>query len=163
MIPTQTLYAVYLGSLLLALLLQLVQLPDFLAAARPLWLPLTLSYWALTEPRVSTLLGGFLLGLAADILFGSVLGQHAAGLVMIAYAVQRLRSIFVLFPLWQATLALMPAWIGYALLMSWADSATAHSANAWLRWLPVLSTTLFWPLMYTLMERLMRREDEQEI
>lgn len=163
MISTRSLYIAYGTSLLMVMLLQLVQLPEFLAGARPMWLPLMLSYWALTEPRVSTLLGGFLLGIAADVLFGTVLGQHAIGLVIVAYLVQRLRSIFVLFPLWQATLALIPAWLLYAFVMFWVDGATLHQADPWLRWLPVFSTTLFWPLVYTVMELMMRREDDEEV
>ena len=162
MISTRTLYIIYSLSLLTAALLQLVQLPELLAAARPLWLPLMLTYWALTEPRVSTLLGGFLLGVACDVLFGTVLGQHALAFVIVVFMVQRLRSIFVLFPLWQATLVLAPVWLSYAFVMFWIDGATAHQANAWLRWLPVFSTTLFWPLVYTLMELLLRGVDEDD-
>lgn len=162
MISNRLLFTSYFLSLAAALLLQLLELPEFVAAARPMWLPLILAYWALTEPRVSVLLGGFILGLACDVLFGSVLGQHALGLVLTAYLVTRLRPIFALFPLWQATLALIPAWLLFAFTMFWIDGATGHQANVWLRWLPVLSTTLFWPLIYSIMEIMLgRREDEE--
>lgn len=162
MISVRALYITYGLSLLAALLLQLLELPDFAAAARPMWLPLILSYWALTEPRVSVLFGGFVVGLACDVLFGSALGQHALGLVVVAYLVTRLRSIFALFPLWQATLALIPTWLLYTFIMFWIDGATSHQANLWLRWLPVLSTALFWPLIYTIMEILLGRREEEE-
>ena len=150
-----TLRALYLGfflSLLAALVLQLIELPSLLAAARPMWLPLLLAYWALREPRVSALLPAFVFGLMLDVLFGTMLGQHALGLVIVVYFVARLRGIFVLFPLWQATLALIPAWFLFSFLMFWLDGITAHRADTWLRWLPVLSTSLFWPLVYTVME-----------
>lgn len=161
MISQRALVLVYSASLLLALLLQLIKLPDFLTAARPMWLPLVLAYWALTEPRVSALLGAFIMGLFSDVLFGAVLGQHALGLVLVVYLVTRLRSIFALFPLWQATLALIPTWLVFAFTLFWIDGATGHQANIWLRWLPVISTTLFWPLIYSVMEILMgRREGE---
>lgn len=155
------LYAGLLGSLLAAMLLQLIALPELLAAARPLWVPLVLSYWALREPRVSTLFPAFVSGLAMDVLFGSVLGQHALGFILVVYFVERLRGIFVLFPLWQATLALIPAWFLYAFLMFWIDGLTQHRSDTWLRWLPVISTALFWPLVYTVME-LLRRPAEEE-
>jgi rod shape-determining protein MreD len=160
-IGTRTMYLVYVVSLLIAILLQLVQLPDFLSVARPLWLPLLLSYWALTEPRVSTLFGGFMLGVAADVLFGTVLGQHAVALVLVAYLVQKLRPLFFMFPLWQATLGLIPVWLLYSFVMFWADGSTDHRADPLLRWLPLVSTTLFWPLVYTMLELLMRREEEE--
>ncbi|HEY0975756.1 MAG TPA: rod shape-determining protein MreD [Solimonas sp.] len=158
---TRNLYLGFIVSMLLALLLQLVPLPDWLGAARPLWPALFLAYWALREPRISTLFSGFVTGLALDVLFGTVLGQHALGLVLVVYFVERLRGIFVLFPLWQATFALIPVWAAYCFLMFWIDGSTQHQANVWLRWLPVLSTTLFWPLVFSVME-LLRQAPEDE-
>lgn len=154
-------YAFYSFSLLMALLLQLVRVPDFLSGARPLWIPLVLGYWALMEPRVSTLSVGFIVGLCCDVLFGSVLGQHALGLVLVVYFIQRLRPIFILFPLWQATLALIPLWFIYIFLMFWIDGSTHHQPNAWLRWLPLVSTTLFWPLVFVALESVMRHQNEE--
>ncbi|HUP90996.1 MAG TPA: rod shape-determining protein MreD [Solimonas sp.] len=154
-------YAALFGSLLVAMLLQLIALPELLAAARPLWVPLLLSYWALREPRLSTLFPAFVIGLAMDVLFNTVLGQHALGYIMVVYFVERLRGIFVLFPLWQATLALIPGWFLYAFLMFWIDGLTHHQSDSWLRWLPVLSTSLFWPLVYTVMELLRQRPEDE--
>jgi rod shape-determining protein MreD len=155
------LYLGFLASLLLALVLQLVPLPEWLAGARPLWVALILGYWALREPRISVLFSGFVAGLALDVLFGSALGQHALGLIIVVYLVERLRGIFVLFPLWQATFALIPVWIVYCFLMFWIDGATKHDSNVWLRWLPVISTTLFWPLVFSVMELLRQAPDDE--
>ena len=148
-------------SLLLALLLQLVVLPDPLGAARPLWLPLIIAYWALMEPRVPILIVAFICGLVSDVLFSTVLGQHALGLILLAYIVSRMRPIFILFPLWQSTLALAPAWLLYTYLMFWIDASTHHQADIWLRWLPMISTTLFWPMVYVLMELVRTRGDTE--
>jgi len=160
-VKTRSLILGFFASLLIALLFQLIQLPDLLAAARPAWVALMLAYWALREPRVSTLFPAFVIGLMLDVLFGSVLGQHSLGLVLVVYLVERLRSIFILFPLWQATFALIPAWALYSFLMFWVDGATRHQADPWLRWLPVLSTTLFWPLLFSVMEALRQPADEE--
>ena len=148
-------------SLLVALFLQLVALPEAVAAARPLWVPLLLVYWALAEPRVPTLLAGFVLGIALDVLYNTVLGQHATGFVLLVYFMARLRGVFVLFPLWQSTVALAPAWAGYCLLMAMIDVVSRHRADVWLRWLPALSTTLFWPLVYTVLEGFSRRHSQE--
>src|SRR3546814_9890443 len=77
-----------------------------------------------------------------DVLYAAPLGQHALGLVVVVYLVVRLRSFFIIFPLWQATVALVPAWVLYCFLMYWIDGATQHEAEVWLRWLPAISTTL---------------------
>lgn len=154
-------YAFYAFSVLLALLLQLIRIPEFLSGARPLWIALVFGYWALMEPRVSTLLPAFIVGIFCDVLFGSVLGQHALGLVLVVYFIQRLRPIFILFPLWQATLALIPLWFIYIFIMYWIDGSTQHQPNAWLRWLPLVSTTLFWPLVFATLESVMRHQAEE--
>ena len=153
---------VFLASLAAALILQLMELPDLLAAARPLWLPLIIAYWALTEPRVPVLLGSFCFGRFSDVLFGEVLGQQAFGLVLLAYVVSRLRPIFILFPLWQSTLALVPAWLGFIFLMFWIDGISQHHGDNWLRWMPLISTTLFWPLAYSVMELLRTQGQSDE-
>ncbi|HET8883293.1 MAG TPA: rod shape-determining protein MreD [Solimonas sp.] len=148
----QAVWAVFVLSLIGALVLQLIALPDSLSAARPLWLPLMLAYWALREPQLPALVPAFITGLMLDVLYASPLGQHALGLVVVVYLVVRLRSFFIIFPLWQATVALIPAWALYCFLMFWIDGATRHEAEVWLRWLPAISTTLFWPLLWSVME-----------
>lgn len=160
-ISGRTLHSAYWLSLLAALLLQLVELPELVSGARPMWLPLVIAYWALTESRVAILIGAFITGLLADVAFGTTLGQNGLGLVLVAYFVTRLRPIFVLFPLWQATLALIPVWLGYAFLMFWIDGITSHRADDWLRWMPVFSTTLFWPLVFAILEIVRGRDDEE--
>ena len=161
-ISGRTLHIAFILSLLGALFLQLIELPELLSGARPMWLPLIVAYWALTESRTHVLLGAFIIGTCADVCFGTTLGQHELGLVLVAYFVTRLRPIFVLFPLWQATLALIPVWFGYSFLMFWIDGITSHRADVWLRWLPVVSTSLFWPLVFALMELVRggRNDDE---
>lgn len=149
-------------SLVLALILQLIALPESIGAARPMWIPLVLAYWALTEPRVPVLLAAFGFGLMLDVLFASVFGQHALGCVLLTYLVIKLRGLFVLFPLWQSTIALIPAWLLFAFLMFWIDGASQHRADPWMRWMPVVSTTLFWPLVHALLDSLARRRRPEE-
>ena len=157
----QAVWAAFLLSLLAGLMLQLVELPDSLSAARPLWMPMILADWALREPQLPSLVPAFLIGLMLDVLYAAPFGQHALGLVAILYIVVRLRSFFIMFPLWQATLALIPGWALYCFLMFWIDGATHHQPEIWLRWLPAISTSLFWPLLWSLME-LVRQPGEEE-
>jgi len=149
-------------SLLVALFLQLVMLPDSIANVRPLWIPLVLAFWALQEPRVPVLLASFLFGIMLDVLFDSVLGQHALACVLSTYIVIKLRGLFILFPLWQSTVALLPVWVIYAFLMFWIDGVAKHQADVWLRWVPVASTTMFWPLVYVVLESHLRRRHRSQ-
>jgi rod shape-determining protein MreD len=140
--------------LLIAMILQLVQLPDLIAPARPLWVPMLLAFWTYMAPARVSLLLAWIAGLALDVLFNTGLGQHALGLVVTVYAVARMRKLLIVLPFWQTTLALIPVWVLYALLMFWIDGTRAQAADLWIRWLPVVSTTLLWPLFFPLLNRL---------
>jgi rod shape-determining protein MreD len=149
-------------SVLLAMILQLWALPESLAAARPLWLPLVLGFWALMEPRVPALTAAFVVGLMLDVLFSTLLGQNALCMIFVVFLIARMRSLFGLFPLWQAMIGLIPVWAIYTLLQFWVDGMAHQSADGWLRWLPVATTTLFWPPVYLLLDglRSRRRNDD---
>ncbi|HKY92545.1 MAG TPA: rod shape-determining protein MreD [Nevskiaceae bacterium] len=159
---TRVPYGRFWLSLAVAFLFQLVEVPDAIAAARPLWVPLILLYWALVEPRMPVFFAAFFSGIALDVVLNSALGQHAAGFVVLTWFMARLRGVFILFPLWQLTIALVPAWVGYCFLMSTIDDFSRHRADPMLRWLPAFSTTLFWPLVYAVMESLGRKSSAEE-
>lgn len=148
-------------SLLLAFCLQLVPLADAIETLRPLWIPMMLVYWALVEPRVHCFIAAFVMGIALDVHYNTVLGQHTGGLVILVYGMSRLRGILILFPIWQSTIALIPAWATYCLLMTLIDTLFRHSADPWLRWTPVLSSALFWPLVFSVMARLARHKAQE--
>lgn len=147
-------YLAFAVSLVAALLLQLVELPESVAAARPLWLPLALAFWTLNDPRVPLFTGAMICGLSQDVLLAGTLGQYSLGLVVVVFLVTRIRGLFGLLPLWQATAMLVPVWALYTLLMFWLDGLLQHNADALLRWLPVLSTCLLWPVVYVLLDTL---------
>lgn len=159
---TRTPYGRFWLSLAVAFLLQLVELPDAIAAARPLCVPLVLLYWALEEPGVPVFVAAFVLGLMVDVVLNTALGQHAAAFIMLTWFMSRLRGVFILFPLWQSTVALIPAWVGYCFFMAMIDDFSRHRADPLLRWLPAFSTTLFWPLVYSILEGASKKRRAEE-
>ena len=154
---------VFMFSLLLALGLQVLALPDFIASFRPLLLALTLAYWAVYAPEMPALLAAWLLGLCCDVLYGAPLGQYALGLVTVAYAARRLSGTLLSFPLWQATLMLVPVWAIYIFLMFWIDGLTHHPAAPLHRWLPLISTSLLWPLIAGMLGDMRSRRNHRGI
>src|SRR5688572_16256645 len=132
-------------TLLVALVLQLIQLPYPLAVVRPMFVPLVLVYWAMVVPQPTGLLTAWIVGLLLDVLLGSVLGQHALGLTVMVFATLQVRGILSLYPIWQEALALAAVWLLYVLIMFWVDGATGHRADPWLLWVPLLTTVPCWP------------------
>ncbi len=144
-------------SLLLGLLLSLVKLPETLGVVRPAFLLLVLAYWTQVAPRYAGLFAAWGLGLLLDVIYAGMLGQHALALVVSVYAVMRMRSALRMSPLWQQCLMLMVVVVLYEFILFWMDGVAGRSADPWYRWVPVLTTPLFWPLLHLLVQSLQGR------
>jgi rod shape-determining protein MreD len=108
-------------SLLLALLLGLLPLPPLLQALRPYWLALVLAYWVMEDPDRIGLGFAFLVGVLADLVLGSLLGEQALRLVVVTFILQRFRARLRFFPMSQQALA-----IGALLLNDRIVTAAIH-------------------------------------
>jgi rod shape-determining protein MreD len=93
-------------SLLVALLLALLPMPVALQPLRPYWLALVLAYWVMEAPDRVGLGFAFLIGLVADLVVGSLLGEQALRLVVITFILQRFRARLRFFPMSQQALAI---------------------------------------------------------
>ncbi len=141
-------------SLVIALLLGLLPLPAWLQPFRPYWLALVLVYWLIEAPERVGLGVAFVVGLIADVAFGSLLGEQALRLTVMAFIVQRFRAQLRFFPVSQQALA-----IAGLLLNDRVISAAAHLALGepqlppafW--WAPLVGM-LLWAPVFLLLDRL---------
>ena len=141
-------------SVLVALLLGLLPLPAWLQPFRPYWLALVIAYWLIEEPERIGLGIAFAAGLAADLTFGSLLGEQALRLTVLAFIVQRFRSQLRFFPIPQQALA-----IGGLLLNDRVVSAAVHLAIGepqvpWAYWWAPLLGMLLWAPLFLLLDGL---------
>lgn len=134
-------------SVFVAFALSIVVLPDMLAPLRPAIVPMVAFYWIMHFPDRFGLLIACSLGLMLDVLTGSLLGSHVLALVVPCYCVARLARIYRFSPLWQQALMLLPLWALYAFVLFWIDGVTNRNADALLRFGPLLSTVVCWPLL----------------
>jgi rod shape-determining protein MreD len=74
--------AIYL-SLLVALVLMILPLPDWVQIYRPNWIALVLIYWSMALPKRVGLWFAFFTGIILDTSLGTLLGQHTLALVII--------------------------------------------------------------------------------
>ena len=84
----------------------LLPVPPVLQPLRPYWLALVLAYWVIEEPDRVGLGFAFLVGLVADLVVGSLLGEQALRLVVITFILQRFRARLRFFPMSQQALAI---------------------------------------------------------
>ena len=147
----------YWGSIVLAFVLTLMPLPDALRVAKPFWLAILVVYWALEAPERMGLGRAFLLGMAGDLLTGSLIGEQALRLVVLAFIVLRLRSRLRFFPMPQQVLAVLALLVNDRIVMlmirSFGDSAPIELAHA----IGPLVGALLWPWVFLLLDGLRLR------
>ena len=142
------------ASILLALVLGLLPLPQVLQPLRPYWLALVVAYWVLEAPDKAGLGLAFVAGLLADLAFGSLLGEQALRLVVMAFIIQRFRARLRFFPMSQQALA-----IGALLLNDRVIGMALHLALGvhplpWSYWLAPLVGLLLWGPVYVALDAL---------
>jgi rod shape-determining protein MreD len=144
-----------LGAALVALVLSAVPLPHALDLLRPDFLLLVVVWFALMLPRAGGLVTAWIAGLALDSFHGMVLGENALAFVVVAFIVHRFHLRVRMYPLRQQVLVVLLLLLLYQFLMFWIDGVTGHPLNAWVRWLPVLTGALFWPVLSGFLGRLL--------
>ncbi|MCP4766835.1 MAG: rod shape-determining protein MreD [Gammaproteobacteria bacterium] len=82
---SQLKYLVIYVSLVIALILMILPLPDWAQIYRPNWVALVLIYWSMALPKRVGLWFAFFCGIVLDTSLGTLLGQHAMGLVIIIF------------------------------------------------------------------------------
>jgi len=144
-------------SLLLALLLSVAPMPDFMQVGRPLWLALLLAYWSQAAPQRVGMTRTWLLGLAADVLYGTPLGQTALVLALIVFMLMSLQQRLRMFPVWQQSLVLLVVFGLAQLVQLWLNTLTGNRPPTLLFLFPALVSALLWPWVFTVMRWCSRR------
>ena len=78
-------YLVIYLSLLVALVLMILPLPDAVQIYRPNWVALALIYWSMALPKRVGLWFAFFTGVILDTSQGTLLGQHTLALIVIVF------------------------------------------------------------------------------
>jgi rod shape-determining protein MreD len=146
-----------LASLLVALFLMVLPMPVGADAVRPQWVALITLYWCLSVPERFGVFSAFAMGLALDVVSGSLFGQHALGLSLIAYAAVELHQRIRLFPLWQQALFVWFLLLVERLLNLWVLAGTGQAIPSSVYWVPTLLGLVLWPWLVVIMNDLRRR------
>ncbi|MDG1580699.1 rod shape-determining protein MreD [Pseudomonas sp. GOM6] len=144
-------------SLLLALLLSVAPMPQFMEVGRPLWLALVLSYWVLALPHRLGMASAWGLGLVEDVLYGSLFGQNALILTLIVFLVLSLQRRLRMFPMWQQSLVLLVVFGLAQLVQLWLNALTGNRLPTLLFVLPALISALLWPWVFAILRGLQQR------
>jgi rod shape-determining protein MreD len=149
--------AIILVTLVAGLLLTLMPLPEWARPFRPQWYSLVLIYWVMAVPERVGVGSAWLFGILVDVLTGTLLGQHALGLSVIAFVVLKVHRQIRLFPLWQQSLAIFSLLMLERLLAAWIIGASHQPFPDYRYWLAPAVGMLLWPWAYIVLRDLRRR------
>lgn len=144
-------------SLVVALALTMMPLPYALDVARPDWIALIIIFWSLSVPRSYGVGIAWIVGLVLDVSQGTMLGQHALGLALIAYLTVRFHLQMRVFPLLQLTAFVFALNALYQFLLFWINGIAGITAPASVYWAPVVTGAFVWPLLHSFLSGLRYR------
>lgn len=134
-------------SVIVALILTIVPLPSWLAIARPDFLVLAVFYWSIHTPRSGGIGLGWVCGLILDAFQGPILGEHALAVALVAYLGIREHQRIRTKPLMQQALVVLAVLALYEFVLWAIDGWSGHPLSTALRWIPVFTGALLWPIV----------------
>lgn len=145
------------ASFIAALMLTMMPLPEWARFLRPQWVTMVLIYWCMALPGRVSIGWGWGMGLLLDVAHGSVLGQHALSLTLIAYAVTMLYQRLRLYPPVQQAIIVALLIFLQLLVTLWIKGATGAAPDALSYWLTALTSALLWPWSFMVLRDLRRK------
>ncbi len=147
---------IILASFVVALLLTMLPLPELLQRLRPEWVTIVLIYWCMALPDRIGIGWAWLAGLMLDVATGSLLGQHALVLAIVAFLTLELHQRIRVFPLMQQSFAILVLVTMAQMINLWISSIINTPPSSWTYWFPSLISALLWPWLFIVMRSVRR-------
>lgn len=141
-------------TIVMAVLLTLIPMPEVLAPFKPYWVALVVIYWSLETQDMISLGLAFLIGIVLDILSASLMGLHALSLVVMVFLVQHFRSRLRFFPPWQQALSVLGLLVNDRIILIWITALLGEPLPRWQYWLPPLIGMALWPWVFLFLDRI---------
>ena len=147
-----------LASLVCAMVLAAVHLPQtwpqWLGWLRPEWVSLVVFFWVMELPNRLGLISAWLIGAGVDVLYADPLGLNGAVLAGITYVAWRFYERLRMYSVFQQCGVLfILIFASEGVRMVVRDLAWDRGWN-WAIAILALSTTLVWPIVYVVLQRL---------
>ncbi|HEY6645193.1 rod shape-determining protein MreD [Povalibacter sp.] len=137
---------------LMALIFAIAPLPELVNQAKPPLLLLLVIYWSLSAPRIAGLMFAWMCGFAIDVVQGPLFGQHAIAYLLIAYLTHKLQLRMRLYPIYHQTFTVFWLLALYEFIVFWIDGIIGPAVTDWMRWTPVVTGALLWPLLVGILD-----------
>lgn len=142
---------------LVAFMLMIVPLPAVVEPLRPAWVTMVLVYWTLAVPERVGVSWGWFTGLLKDGVSGTLLGQYALGLALVAYIVIKVHQRMRVLPLWQQGVGVFVLVLLEQSLFLWTRGIEGLP-SPWLLVLgPAAASGIVWPWIFIILRDIRRR------
>lgn len=147
----QQVWVIYV-TLMIAILLMILPLPEILRLARPEFVVMTLIYWTMALPQRVNIGVAWFTGLVMDITTGGQLGVHAFAYAMAVFMVARFHLQLRQYPLWQQAFTIL----SLVFLVHVVSMLNAPLTSGLHIWMPAVVSTVLWPFVYAVLRKIRR-------
>lgn len=144
-------------SFVVAFMLTAMPLPEWAVAWRPVWVVLVLIYWCMALPDRVGIATAWCVGLLLDVQQGTLLGQHALGLAVVAFVTLLMHQRARVFSLSKQAVVVSSILFIYLVLTLWVRAMIGYPPQHWNYWLPLLTSMLLWPWLFIILRDLRRK------
>ena len=146
---------IILISLIGALLLSLIMFP--IGNYAPDWMNLILVYWILAVPFSIGLITSWLIGLVADVAFGSVLGLNALTYTLISYIVIRSYKFIRYLTVYQQSFIILLLFMSKYTLIIWINTIFKNNNYDMSLYWAALTSAIAWPFVFYILRYIRRK------
>lgn len=150
-------YWLVAATVLVAMIMSTLPMPQWARLLWPEWILLVVIYWCLAAPEKLNIKFAWSIGILADLLKGSLLGQHALLYTLIAYLTTRFHQRLRLYPAYQQIFFIALLVLLHTVLSLWISAPRYSLQIDWHGMLPVASSMLAWPWVFAVLRHLRRR------
>lgn len=147
---------VIFGTFLVALILQILPLPDYAQFFRPDWVALILIYWSMALPNTIRLSHAFIFGIIVDILLGTLLAQHSIAFVIIIYINLFFNLRIRVLSLGRQAIYVLILLLINQFLIVWIEGMTGSNPPIQAYFFPAITGMLIWPWAYIILRDIRR-------
>jgi len=138
-------------SLLVAVILAMLPIPDWMLWLRPAWVLMVIIFWAMMMPNLVGVGVAWIVGIILDLLNGTLLGEHALALTVIVYMVSYLSIRLRMSPLLQQGISVFIFTLIYLFIIYCVQGFIGELPGSHLYWLSAVTSMVLWPWFFVVM------------
>lgn len=144
-------------TLIIALTLVILPLPDWAQIYRPDWVALVLIYWSMALPKRVGLWFAFITGLIVDVTQGTLLGQHSLGLLIIIFVNLNVHQRIRVMSLANQALYVLLLLLINQLVVVWIEGMMQRQPPVMAYFGPALTGMAIWPWVFIVLRDIRRK------